>query len=928
MTTMSLSTVGPGGGVVPKSMVDALDTEDPYQALLAISHRASQRALALAQEWQLDIQVELPELLRNLPNTKDLDSHPIATATACSDSILHSLTKIASGGSQASQEIKQLEGDKRELEEHAQDVQTALILRKASDTAAQALSAQRYAEAAQAIQDYILQRDEYQHLTERAKAYAGEYTVTQLESTQRALQQTLLQEYQKAVEESNIVTLGNLTPLVQMVQLEQQAVELYLRFLKSVLVQQLQTQNDNTSDKTNANGNNNNKPPYVPMAKVYNIAVTVLRHHLPMVSHCLNRAAGDAAVVQLVHLQVEQAVIPMFQSYIQSRQLPVCSRNAQQVYVQLEDRYSAGGGGDGGTMGDDVDDCGFTSTVGTLADVDAAMEESALLLQHAETYTRFIQHTVREVNKARAIRQEQQQQERRQAKERKEWAAGLSKKSSSTSNGGDSKYQDDDDDDDDNKYLKDFRGFNDEDVYKPLEILPPQTQMQEIVAEVGGYYSVIERCLLLASMQRAFVTPIDEEPTRHLTPLGHKSNLPTVGNRAMQTSVVESCLYAARRSVQRAFATGHTGTASAMTNYCADCLRGVLAEFLARRAEEWGVTALKPGEGLLEGSAGLFNYATTQIMRQGQHSKAATITSSTKKKADNTSQKELEIQQGISLACATLNDLQVAAKHTAELESILKDQVAKGFPPNTHETEQLQMCVSSLGPVAQVMELASKNAVESLVSVLKPRIRAIVTDAVGGDQLGTGAAAFALGGTKSTDRHMVRMNYDLDEEAYQLLEVSEGYISRLCTCLDDLILPLCSHLAPSLSDEMVLDVLGTVAKRLEVSLKKCRFTALGALSLDSDMRDFFNYAKDRLDAQEYHSNVTLTKTCPPLGRLMQIAKLVNVDDLDDVLDLISASKRKGNWDLTLEDTKAYLCLRVEFESSRVHELLKSPEAHE
>ncbi len=716
-------------------MVEALDADDPYEALLAISHHAAQRAQTLAQQWQLDIQVELPELLRKLPNTKDMDSHPIATATASSDSILHSLTKIASGGSQASQEIRQLETEKRELEEHAQDVETALILRRASDTAAQALSAQRYPEAAQAIREYILQRDSHQGLTERAKAYAGEYTVTQLESTQRALQQTLLQDYQAAVEESDVLTLGKLTPLVQMVQMEQQAVELYLRFLKSVLIQQLGQAAATTND-------DKDKPPYMPMARVYNAAVTILRHHLPMVSHCLHKAAGDAAVVQLVHVQVEEAVSPMFQAYIKSRQLGVCSRNAQQVYVQLEDRYSGG-------LEDAMDDCGFSSQVGTLADVDSAMEEAALLLQHAESYTRFIQHTVKEVNKARAMRHEQQQQERRQAQERREWAAGLS---------GDSKQDDNDDD------------------YQPLQILPAHTQLQEIVAEVGGYYSVIERCLLLASMQRAFVTPIDDEPARHLSPLGQKSNLPSVSNKAMQTSVVESCLYSTRRSVQRAFATGHTGTASAMANYCADCLRGVLVEFLARRAEEWGVTALKPGEGLLEGSAGLFNYATTQIIRQGQQTVAAATTA---KKKLETVQKELEIQQGIALACATLNDLQVAAHHTAELETILKDQVAKGFPPNTHATEQLQMCVASLGPVAQFMELSSKNAVESLVSVLKPRIRAIVTDAVGGDNLGPGAAAFALGGTKSTDRHMVRMNYDLDEEAYQLLEVSEGYISRL-----------------------------------------------------------------------------------------------------------------------------------------------------
>jgi len=91
------------------------------------------------------------------------------------------------------------------------------------------------------------------------------------------------------------------------------------------------------------------------------------------------------------------------------------------------------------------------------------------------------------------------------------------------------------------------------------------------------------------------------------------------------------------------------------------------------------------------------------------------------------------------------------------------------------------------------------------------------------------------------------------------------------------------------------------------------------------MRDLLNYTKDRLDALDYNSNVALTKACAPLGRLLQIAKLLNVDDLDDVLDLINASKRKGNWDLSIEDTKSFLCLRVEFDGSRINELLRLPD---
>jgi hypothetical protein len=751
-TTTSSSVVFEDNNKVPKSMVEALESDDPYQALLAISQHSSSKAEILSQELSIELgyfQVELPELLHRLPNRHDMDSHPISTAIACSDSILQSLTKIASGGSQASQEIKLLEHEKRELEEHAQDVETALILRQSSDLAAQSLSASRYESAAQAIREYNLQK-EWNRLTDRAKAYAGEYTVTQLESTQRALKTTLLELYQKAVQEADVMTLGKLTPLVQMVQMEAEAVSLYLRFLKGILAKEL--------SEAAATAANDKKPPYLPMARVYNAAVTILRHHLPMVSHCLYRADGDAAVVQLVHVQVEQAVGPLFQAYLQSRQLATSSRNAQQIYGLLEERYSGRGdfGNDGGgghnnnnnnnnnNGGEENDDCGFSSQVGTLSDVDAAMEEAALCLQHAESYTRFINHTVKEVNNARAFRHQKEREERRMERERKEWATGMSAPTT-------------------------VQEAKEDAEYVPLQILPARTQLQELVAEVGGYYSVIERCLLLASMQRAFSTP--EDDPRQFSPLGAKANSPSVANRAVQTSIVESCLYAARRGTQRAFATGHTGTASAVANYCADCLRGVLVEYLTRRAEDWGVTSLKPGEGLLTGSAGIFN--ASNLIRQGK-----TVSHAVGGVKVDEARRRQEIEQAIAWACATLNDLDVAAHHTQGLEKILFDGVHKGFPANTHETEQLLYCVKSFAPVGEFFKLSANTAVEALVSVLKPRIRAIVTDAVGGD--GTGAAGFSvMGGSKATDRHAVRMNYDLDEEAYHLLEVSEGYISRL-----------------------------------------------------------------------------------------------------------------------------------------------------
>ncbi len=832
------------GARIPKTMVDALDFEDPYEALMALSRNSQEKATELSLKLITDINENplsessnhskgngvgshgniLPDLLKRMPNTKDADSHPVATAIACSDSILSSLTKIASGGSQASQEIIRLEQEKRELEQNATDVETALRLRKASDAAAQSLSAQRFEQASVAIQEYV-QLQKKHRLTKRAKAYAGEYTVTQLESSKKALRATLLQDYQQAVQADNLQALGKLTPMLQMVEYEKEALGLYLRFLKGILKNELDkavsTASNNNNPKQPATGP---PPPYIPMGRTYNAAVTILRHHLPMVSHCLHRADGDAAVIQLVNVQIEDAVLPLFDQYVSSRQLGRSSRNAQHIYNALESRLASevidstrgGAAGGGGASQDSIDDSGFSAEIGSLADVDASMEEAVLCLQHGESYMRFIKHTVREVNKARALRFRSEQEERRVERERREWTTGLKQPGGK---GGDSKDEEIDGDDD-----------LEEKEYSPIEILPTHTRLQERLAEVGGFYSAIESTLLLASMQRAFA--ISPDDPRQYSALGIASTTSSTkssvsrmnSNGPLKTSIVESSLYATRRGSQRAFATGHASTASAVTNYYVNSLRNVLVQYLIRRAEDLGVNALKPGEGLLEGSSGIFG-TTASLGLTSRQAHQSVMGNALEEK-----QRQQQIEEGISRACATMNDLEVAVNHTKELQRLLTKNVDQGFPQKNPETEQLRVCVLSLGSVTESFSLASDQALESLLSELKPRIRAIVTDAVGSDHgaaHGVGAASgfsSVIGGggiTKaSADRHAVRMNYELDEDTYKMLEVSQSYVSRLCSLLDEILVPLCRYLAPRLADSLVLGVLGTVSKRLEVSLKK------------------------------------------------------------------------------------------------------------
>lgn len=867
---------------VPKTMADALDMENPLEALLALSESSSQKAQALANELAHELEafsIELPDKFR-----KDTDE--VATTMASVDSILNSLTKIATGGTQASQEIRTLEQEKRDLELHAQDVETALALRMNSDGAADALSSQKYAIAAQCVHDYLLNQKQERH-TQRALAYAGEYTVSQMETTQRVLKDTLLQKYEIGVQQRSLQALSELTPLLSQIQLEKEAVSMYLRFLQSSLANELDSElkkpmADNqlppdmplsraAKRRQEAVQASSAAPPYVQMARVYNAAVTALRHHLPMVSHFLHKADGDAAVVQLVHIQVEQAVVPLFQFYVSDRQLNVVARTSQRIYQLLEEKYVGrlDAMNQEVSLTQEMDDCGFQVEIGSLADVDGAMEEAALCLQHAESYQRFLQHTVNEVNKARQMRFKAEQEERKLDRERAEWATGMSSAPKAA----------------------------EEVTYRVLDILPSHTQLSEVVAEVGSYYSGIERCLLLASMQRAF----SSQP--QYSELGIKGQKPRIGSQAKKTSLVENCLYAARRSGQRAFATGHSGTASAMANFCCDTIGGVLLEVMTRRAHESGVTKLKPGDGLLEGSLNLFA-TTSNLMRQGT--------------SDDETARQLKMQQAISRACATLNDLDVAAVHISELEKLLSDNITQGFQPS--QATQLAMCVKAFQPIQESFTSASNDSIESIVTTLRSRVRSVVTDAVGSDSVSS--TSFMTSSALSKDRHQVRMNYNLDDSAYKLLQLSEGYMARLCASLDEMIRPLQTNLAPRLSDLLILGVVGTAAKRIESSLKRCTFTSVGSLALDSDMRDMLSYTKDNLDSPELSSNVAVCKACLPLSRLLQISKLLSVDDLDDVVELISISKRKGNWDLKLEDCKAFLSLRVEFESQKINELLQ------
>ena len=1008
---------------IPSNLVESLGCKSPHDALLALADESESTALKLAEELASSLSttkkhsaatgshnnsssagsgrrskredpaisftggqfVPLPRSLRDAPrptrkisqkgsnssitdhetianSSSSASSHALTHATLASESILSSLSKIASGGSAASSEMRQLESHRQRLDEEAINIDHALRIREGCQRGGDSLMGRRYGDAARAVADV---NSILKECSMNALQLAGEEALEAHSKTKEVTKRAIGERYETAVANGDVVQLSELTPLLQMLDMAELGVRLYLQYSQSVLTKEMNLDAEEVpvdmAHVERAEGMSRaamrrraeeeqllRRNMSVPMklARIYNAAVTHLRHHLPMVAYALGEADGDAALVQLVHVEAEKRAVDILRDYMSEKQLNLTVRRADGVGKKIEDRYIGGGfnarddeinianvlgfagdalGGGGGSGGGTIDivtkrmaaqkdDCGFQIEVGNLADVDAALEEWALVMQHTESYERFIRHAVNEVVKARKLRREQKIEEKNRLKELEEAKSrehgsemtGSGRKSSERLSSGDV----------------------DVDQEEKVEILPPHTALNEVAAEIGGSYSALERCLLLAGMQRAFVHANypDDSTFSPVVLDGSSNSLYGAGSRALQTNLVEECLFAARRSTLRAFATGHTGTASAAANVCVDVLGRLLLDVLIRRAE-LGASLLKPGEGLLDGQSGLgqaaLSFAKSKAGKglRGVHGAGA-------RSGHRVGDEELRKQTmlGVARATANFNDLEVVADYTKRLEGNFLKEIDSGYPRG-HDTEQLRMCVKGLKGVVESFTQASGRSMEQLISTLLPQVRQIVGDAVGQDG-GGGTSATAsnfLGSPVLAGGATIAptvLNYELDDESFEMSQISEGFVVRMCSRLDELIDPLRVHLVPKLSDDLLVGILGGMAKRMEAAIRKSKFTPLGAISLDSDVRYIMNFAKDRIDSPQLKSNVTLCKICPPLARLNQIALLMNVDDLEDVLDLISVSKRKGVWDLKLDEAKTLLSLRVDFEGEKVNDLLQ------
>ena len=115
-----------------------------------------------------------------------------------------------------------------------------------------------------------------------------------------------------------------------------------------------------------------------------------------------------------------------------------------------------------------------------------------LVMQHTGSHERFIHHVVADVVKTRKLRREKKGKERRRLWEMEEASGknGSVEESTLLAATSGARALTSEEPNDDRR--------------EDIEILTPHTAFNKVATKIGGHYSSLERCLLLAGMLRAF----------------------------------------------------------------------------------------------------------------------------------------------------------------------------------------------------------------------------------------------------------------------------------------------------------------------------------------------------------------------------------------------------------------------------------------
>ncbi|KDP28412.1 hypothetical protein JCGZ_14183 [Jatropha curcas] len=398
------------------------------------------------------------------------------------------------------------------------------------------------------------------------------------------------------------------------------------------------------------------------------------------------------------------------------------------------------------------------------------------------------------------------------------------------------------------------------------ELVPRATKsfrsgsFSKVLQDITGFYVILEGFFMVENVRKAI--RIDEHVPDSLT-----------------TSTVDDVFYVLQSCLRRAISTSNISSVIAVLSGASSLLSNEYHEALQQKMREPNLAGK-----LFLGGVGV--------------QKTGTEIATALNNMDVSSEYVLKLKHEIEEQCAegiildvqgVLSSSEVTVVIFRGSPSLLNmshiswDTVRLGkvFPAPA-DREKVKSCLSELGDMSNTFKQALNVGMEQLVATVTPRIRPVL------DGVAT-------------------ISYELSEVEYADNEVNDPWVQRLLHSVETNVSWLQSLMTANNYDSFVHLVIDFIVKRLEVIMMQKRFSQLGGLQLDRDIRALVSH----------FSSMTQRTVRDKFARLTQMATILNLEKVSEILDFWGENSGPMTWRLTPAEVRRVLGLRIDFKPEAI-----------
>ncbi|XP_049774280.1 conserved oligomeric Golgi complex subunit 4 isoform X2 [Schistocerca cancellata] len=243
-------------------------------------------------------------------------------------------------------------------------------------------------------------------------------------------------------------------------------------------------------------------------------------------------------------------------------------------------------------------------------------------------------------------------------------------------------------------------------------------------------------------------------------------------------------------------------------------------------------------------------------------------------------------EQARVLFLAYLNNADVSTEYINTLRQSLTEEIPGMLNMTENEFAKLESCLSGLSSVNGSLRSVIEYGMQQLkASAIKPRINPWIDS-------------------------FLSVSHQLSEEEFSTYDANETFIQNLIMNLDGFLKSFKSSLTQNNYDVLVSILTTEVTSHLEKVVLKSTFNRLGGLVFDKEVRTLVSYL----------TSTTSWSIRDRFARLTQIATVLNLERVSEILDYWGSNSGPLTWRLTPTEVRQILSLRSDFRGDDIKRL--------